>query len=150
MATRTISEAATIDVERLRAGVRGPVILPADPGYDAARAIWNGAIGRRPACIARCRGVADVVAAVRFARERELLLAVRSGGHGIGGHAICDAGLVIDLSPMKGIRVDPAGRTARAEAEFPEHCTTRNIGRRRWPRRNGASTERSSTPATAR
>jgi hypothetical protein len=61
-----------------------------------------------------------------------------------------DGGLVIDLSPMKGIRVDPAARTARAEAEFPEHCTTRIIGRRRWPRRNGASTERSSTPATAR
>jgi len=151
MATRTpISEAPTIEVERLRAGVRGPVILPADPGYDAARAIWNGAIDRRPACIARCTGVADVVAAVRFARERELLVAVRSGGHGVGGHAICDGGLVIDLSPMKGIRVDPAARTARAEAEFPEHCTTRIIGRRRWPRRNGASTERSSTPATAR
>ena len=112
--------------------------------------VWNGAIDRRPACIARCTGVADVVAAVRFARERELLVAVRSGGRGVGGHAICDGGLVIDLSPMKGIRVDPAGRTARAEAEFPEHCTTRIIGRRRWPRRNGASTERSSTPATAR
>ena len=85
MATRTpISEAPTIEVERLRAGVRGPVILPADPGYDAARAIWNGAIDRRPACIARCTGVADVVAAVGFARERDLLVAVRSGGHGVG------------------------------------------------------------------
>jgi FAD/FMN-containing dehydrogenase len=92
------------------------VILPADPGYDAARAIWNGAIDRRPACIARCTGVADVVAAVGFARERDLLVAVRSGGHGVGGHALCDDGLVIDLSPMKGIRVDPATRTARAEA----------------------------------
>jgi FAD/FMN-containing dehydrogenase len=117
MATRTQrSKAPTIDVERLRAGVRGPVILPADPGYDAARAIWNGAIDRSPACIARCTGVADVVAAVRFARERDLLVAVRSGGHGVGGHAVCDGGLVIDLSPMKGIRVDPARRTARAEA----------------------------------
>ena len=117
MATRTpISEAPTIEAERLRAGVRGPVILPADPGYDAARAIWNGAIDRRPACIARCTGVADVVAAVGFARERDLLVAVRSGGHGVGGHALCEGGLVIDLSPMKGIRVDPVARTARAEA----------------------------------
>ncbi|MGH2931241.1 MAG: FAD-binding oxidoreductase [Gaiellaceae bacterium] len=117
MTTRTpISEAPTIEVERLRADVRGPVILPADPGYDAARAIWNGAIDRRPACIARCTGVADVVAAVRFARERDLLVAVRSGGHGVGGHALCEDGLVIDLSPMKGIRVDPVARTARAEA----------------------------------
>ena len=117
MATRTqLAKAPTIDGERLRAGLRGPVILPADPGYDAARAIWNGAIDRRPACIARCTGVADVVAAVRFARERDLLVAVRSGGHGVGGHAVCDGGLVIDLSPMKGIRVDPKARTARAEA----------------------------------
>jgi FAD/FMN-containing dehydrogenase len=117
MALRTpISEAPTIEVERLRAGVRGPVILAADPGYDAARAIWNGAIDRRPACIVRCTGVADVVAAVGFARERDLLVAVRSGGHGVGGHALCDGGLVIDLSPLKGIRVDPVARTARAEA----------------------------------
>jgi FAD/FMN-containing dehydrogenase len=117
MATRTpIAEAPTHDVERLQAAVRGPVILPRDPGYDAARAIWNGAIDRRPGCIVRCEGVADVVAAVRFARERELVVAVRSGGHGVGGHAVCDDGLVIDLSPMKGIRVDPAARTARAQA----------------------------------
>jgi FAD/FMN-containing dehydrogenase len=117
MATRTpVSVTPAIDVERLRGGVRGPVIAPTDPGYDAARAIWNGAIDRRPACIARCTGVADVVAAVGFARERELLVAVRSGGHGVGGHALCEDGLVIDLSPMKGIRVDPVARTARAEA----------------------------------
>jgi len=111
-----ISAATTIDVDHLRAACRGPVLLPTDQGYDAARAIWNGAIDRRPACIARCTGVADVVAAVRFARERELVVAVRSGGHGVGGHALCDDGLVIDLSPMKGIRVDPTARTARAEA----------------------------------
>ena len=92
------------------------MISPDDEGYDAARRIWNGAIDRRPACIARCTGVADVVAAVRFARERDLQVAVRSGGHGVGGHALCDGGLVIDLSPMKGIRVDPVARTARAEA----------------------------------
>ena len=117
MATETTTlAAATIDLERLRDSIRGPVIDPGAEGYDAARAIWNGAIDRRPACVARCTGVADVVAAVRFARERDLLVAVRSGGHGVGGHALCDGGLVIDVSPMKGIRVDPAGRTARAEA----------------------------------
>jgi FAD/FMN-containing dehydrogenase len=94
----------------------GELLLPNSPGYDAARRIWNGAIDRHPACIARCTSVADVVAAVRFARERELVVAVRSGGHGVAGHAVCDEGLVIDLSPMKGIRVDPQARTARAQA----------------------------------
>jgi FAD/FMN-containing dehydrogenase len=112
----TTPAAATTDFERLRDSTRGAVIDPADESYDAARAIWNGAIDRRPACVARCTGVADIVAAVRFARERDLLVAVRSGGHGVGGHALCDGGLVIDLSPMKGIRVDPAAGAARAEA----------------------------------
>jgi FAD/FMN-containing dehydrogenase len=111
----------TAGVERavddgLRNAILGSVIGPEDDGYDEARSIWNGAIDRRPACIARCTGVADVVAAVRFARERALPVSVRAGGHGVGGHALCDGGLVIDLSPMKGIRVDPATRTARAEA----------------------------------
>jgi FAD/FMN-containing dehydrogenase len=117
MTTQTTALAtAPTDLDRLRDSIRGPVIDPDDAGYDAARAIWNGAIDRRPAGIACCTGAADVVAAVRFARERDLLVAVRSGGHGVGGHALCDGGLVIDLSPMKGIRVDPAARTARAEA----------------------------------
>jgi FAD/FMN-containing dehydrogenase len=116
MATETATLAMGTDLERLRMSIRGLVISPDDEGYDAARRIWNGAIDRRPACIARCAGVADVVAAVGFARERDLQVAVRSGGHGVGGHALCDGGLVIDLSPMKGIRVDPATRTARAEA----------------------------------
>ena len=117
MTTETTTQAAaTTDLERLRDSIRGPVIDPDDEGYDTARAIWNGAIDRRPAFIARCTGVADVVAAVRFARERDLLVAVRSGGHGVAGHGLCDGGLVIDLSPMKGIRVDPALRTGRAEA----------------------------------
>src|SRR5919109_3664941 len=117
MTTETTTQAAaTTDLERLRDVIRGPVVDPDDEGYDAARAIWNGAIDRRPAGVARCTGVADVVAAVRFARERDLMVAVRSGGHGVGGHALCDDGLVIDLSPMKGIRVDPATRTARADA----------------------------------
>lgn len=95
---------------------RGELLLPSSPGYDTARRIWNGAIDRHPACIAFCTGAADVAAAVRFARERDLVVAVRSGGHGVAGHAVCDEGLVIDLSPMKGIRVDPQAKTARAEA----------------------------------
>jgi FAD/FMN-containing dehydrogenase len=116
MTTGTATVATATDLERLRDSIHGLVIGPGDEDYDEARAIWNGAIDRRPACIARCTGVADVVAAVRFARERDLLVSVRAGGHGVGGHAICDGGLVIDLSPMNGIRVDPAARTARAEA----------------------------------
>jgi FAD/FMN-containing dehydrogenase len=117
MATDTATLAtATADLALLRETLQGVVIAPGDDSYDEARAIWNGMIDRRPACVARCTGVADVVGAVRFARERKLLVAVRSGGHGVGGQAICDGGLVIDVSPMKGIRVDPRARTARAEA----------------------------------
>ena len=106
----------TEGLDELGGALHGELLLPASVGYDTGRRIWNGAIDRRPAGIARCTGVADVIAAVRFARERDLLVAVRSGGHGVGGHALCDGGLVIDLSPMKGIHVDPQARTARAEA----------------------------------
>jgi FAD/FMN-containing dehydrogenase len=124
------TETTTLDLEQLRDIHRGPVIDPDHAGYDAARAIWNGAIDRRPACIALCTGVADVVAAVRFARERDLLVSVRGGGHGVGGHALCDGGLVIDLSPMKGIRVDPwagssptpASRASRSAAGSAGSC----------------------------
>jgi FAD/FMN-containing dehydrogenase len=91
------------------------LIGPDDAGYDEARKVWNGAIDRRPALIARCREPADVTAALRLARERELPIAVRGGGHGVAGTAVCDDGLVIDLSPMKGIAVDPGARTTRAQ-----------------------------------
>src|SRR5262245_6409893 len=94
---------------------RGQLIRPGDTQYDAARAVWNGAIDRHPAIVARCTGTADVRAAIRFARERDLVVAVRGGGHNVAGTAACDGGLVIDLSSMKGVWVDPAGRTARAE-----------------------------------
>jgi FAD/FMN-containing dehydrogenase len=114
--TPQASPSETTASDELGGSFRGELLLPTSPGYDTARRIWNGAIDRHPACIARCSGVADVVAAVRFARERDLLVGVRSGGHGVGGHALCDGGLVVDLSPMKGIRVDRATRTARAEA----------------------------------
>jgi FAD/FMN-containing dehydrogenase len=95
---------------------QGELIRRDDPSYDAARRIWNGAIDRRPALIARCTGVADVQAAVRFAREHELVVAVRGGGHNVAGTAVCDDGVVIDLSPMKGVWIDPAARTGRAQA----------------------------------
>ncbi len=100
---------------RLRQQHRGPVIGPGEASYDSTRAIWNGMIDRRPAAIARCAGAADVVAALRFARERELPISVRGGGHNVSGNAVCDDGLMIDLSLMKGIRVDPRKRTALAQ-----------------------------------
>src|SRR5260370_20411720 len=108
-----LEEAAVHD---FAAGLRGPLLRPGDGGYDEARKVWNGMIDRRPALIARCAGVADVIAAVRFARTHELLVSVRGGRHNITGNAVCEGGLMIDLSPMKGVRVDPARRTARAEA----------------------------------
>ena len=92
----------------------GEVILPEDPSYDAARVVWNGMIDRRPALIVRPTGAADVVTAIRFARTEELPIAVRSGGHSIPGFSTCDDGIVIDLSRMRGVRVDPERRTALA------------------------------------
>jgi FAD/FMN-containing dehydrogenase len=97
-------------------GFAGELLAPGDESYDEARKIWNGAIDRRPALIACCRSADDVVAALRLARERDLLVAVRGGGHGVAGLAVCDDGLVIDLSAMRGVAVDPAARTARAQA----------------------------------
>jgi FAD/FMN-containing dehydrogenase len=97
-------------------GFRGDLLRPGAPGYDDARRVWNGMIDKRPALIARCVGPADVVSAVNFARDHDLLVSVRGGGHNITGNAVCERGLMIDLSRMKGIRVDPVRRTARAEA----------------------------------
>jgi hypothetical protein len=95
---------------------RGETIRPGDGGYDDARTVYNAMIDRRPAVIARCTGVADVVVAVDFAREYDLLVAVRGGGHGVAGSAVCDDGIVIDLSEMNGVVVDPEARTAYAQA----------------------------------
>jgi FAD/FMN-containing dehydrogenase len=103
-------------LERLRGGFRGRLLLPHEPGYESARTIHNGMIDRRPALVLQCQGVADVHAAVRFASEHELEVSIRGGGHGVPGFAVSDGGLMLDLSPMKGIRVDPRTRTARAEA----------------------------------
>jgi FAD/FMN-containing dehydrogenase len=88
---------------------------PNDEGYDIARRVWNAMIDKRPAVIARCVGVLDVIHSLRFAREQNLVMSIRGGGHNVGGSAVCDGGLMIDLSPMKGIRVDPSGKTARVE-----------------------------------
>jgi FAD/FMN-containing dehydrogenase len=93
-------------------GFRGRLISPGDPDFDAARAIWNGAIDRHPRLIAQCIGTTDVVAAVRFARDHDLEIAIRGGGHNVAGTAVCDGGIVIDLSSMRAVRVDPAGRRA--------------------------------------
>lgn len=103
-------------VERLRQGFKGEVVLPTDAGYDQARAVWNGAIDRRPAIIAFCTSSDDVIHAVSFARSQALLVAVRSGGHNVAGLSVCDDGIVIDLSRMKKIAVDAERRIARAEA----------------------------------
>jgi len=102
-------------VDELLAHFRGDVLLPRDPGYDEAREIWNAMIDRRPALIARCRSPEDVVHAVKFARKHNLLVSVRGGGHNIAGNAVCDAGLMIDLSLMKHVQVDPNTRRATVE-----------------------------------
>ena len=102
-------------LDGLRAGLRGTMCLPGEPGYDDARTIWNAMIDRMPAVIVRAAGAADVIRAVGFARDHRLLLAVRGGGHNIAGNAVCDGGLMLDLSPMKSVRVDPAALTARVE-----------------------------------
>jgi FAD/FMN-containing dehydrogenase len=94
---------------------RGDLIRPGDARYEAGRRIWNGAIDRRPGLIARCTAAADVGAAVGFARDRDLVVAVRGGGHNVAGTAVCDGGIVIDLSPMKGMWIDPRARVARAQ-----------------------------------
>ncbi len=96
-------------------GVRGAVLRPSDQGYDDARAIWNGFIDRRPAVIVQCTGAADVVDAVNFARDQNLLLSIKAGGHNVAGNAVNDGGLVIDLSQMRGVHVDPLTQTVRVQ-----------------------------------
>jgi FAD/FMN-containing dehydrogenase len=110
--TQAISEVA---VAALAATMRGHLVQRGDPGYDAARTIYNAMIDKHPALIAQCTDVADVIAAVTFAREQGLLVAIRGGGHNGPGLGTCDDGLVIDLSPMNGVHVDPVNRTARVE-----------------------------------
>jgi len=106
---------ATSPIDQLRSGVRGTIVQPGDAEYESARRVYNGMIDRRPAAIVRCADTADVMAAVDYARTNSLLTAIRGGGHNGGGLGTCDDGLVIDLSRMKGIRVDPAARTVRVQ-----------------------------------
>ncbi|HLN81937.1 MAG TPA: FAD-dependent oxidoreductase, partial [Thermoanaerobaculia bacterium] len=103
-------------IDELKVGFKGEVLLPGDGAYESARKIWNAMIDKHPAVIARCATVSDVVRAVNFARDNGLLLAVRGGGHNIAGNAMCDDGLVIDLSKMKAAQVDPARRRVTIEA----------------------------------
>ena len=103
-------------VQEFAANLRGELIRPEDQGYDSTRAVFNGMIDKRPAMIVRCAGTADVILGVNFARTHDLLLSVHGGGHSVAGNAVCDGGLMLDLSPMKGVRIDPARRSAQAQA----------------------------------
>src|SRR4051812_39306325 len=113
LATEVMVDAETIGAFAAR--VRGPVLRPGDDGYGDARAIWNGLIDRRPALIVQPTGAADVVDAVNFAREHHLLLSIKGGGHNVAGNAVNDGGLVIDLSRMRGVHVDPETQRVRAQ-----------------------------------
>jgi FAD/FMN-containing dehydrogenase len=108
---KPLEEAA---VQEFAANLRGELIRSEDDGYDAARAVFNGMIDRHPALIVRAAGVADVIRGVNFARTHNLPLSVRGGGHSVAGNAVCDGGVMLDLSPMKGMRVDPVRQTAQA------------------------------------
>jgi len=119
-------------VAEFKDNLHGEVLVPDDLAYDSARMIWNRLIDKRPALIARCATADDVVRSVRFAREHDLAVAVRGGGHNIAGNCVCDGGLMIDLSPMKGIQVDPQRRTARAQpgltlGEFDRHTQANGL-----------------------
>ncbi len=119
MGMTAIAEGLTLEetaVAELAAGLRGQIVARVDPTYEEARKIWNGSIDRRPALIARCAGVADVMSAVKFGRQHGLPVAVRSGGHSFPGLSVADDAFLIDLSLMKGVRVDPDARTARVQA----------------------------------
>ena len=126
---RTRAEGTTtVDAEALSAldfAIRGTIISPSDPGYDEARQLWNGMFDRKPALIVQCKGPSDVIETVNFARSKGLLFTVKGGGHGMAGHAAYDDTLMIDLSPMRGIRVDPVARTVHAQAG----CTWGDVDR---------------------
>jgi FAD/FMN-containing dehydrogenase len=103
-------------VKTLKGRIRGPLLQPGESGFDEARSVWNAMIDRRPALIVRCLGVSDVIACVNAARETGVPLSVKGGGHNIAGLAVCEGGLMLDMSLMRGVWVDPAERVARAQA----------------------------------
>jgi FAD/FMN-containing dehydrogenase len=111
--TVEVAQSVSEALKRLRSSVRGTILVPEDEDFDASRRIWNGMIDKRPAVIVSCVGPADVMAAVRFAREHHLPIAVRGGGHNVAGRSVCDDGLVIDLAPMRAVRVDPPRSVVR-------------------------------------
>jgi len=132
--TKTIPNDA---VAALRSKLQGSVALPGEDGYDAARTIWNAMVDRRPGLVVRCLGADDVINSVRLARNERLLVAVRAGGHNIAGNAVCDGGLLIDLSLMKSVRVDPTSLTARVEpgatlADFDREAQTFGLATPLW------------------
>jgi FAD/FMN-containing dehydrogenase len=106
-----------VTIEAFRRGFRGQALLPGDPGYDSARRIWNASIDKHPGLIAQCSDAADIVRAVNFSRANNLLVAVKSGGHNVAGRALCDDGIVIDLSAMNRVSVDPELRTCACRRE---------------------------------
>ena len=103
-------------IDALRLRLRGPVFVPGDAGYEESRTVWNAMIDRRPAVVARCRGVADVIACVQFARDNDILLSIKGGGHNIAGLAVADGALMLDMSLMRGVWVDKQRKLARAQA----------------------------------
>ncbi|HEV8669203.1 MAG TPA: FAD-binding oxidoreductase [Candidatus Limnocylindria bacterium] len=115
ISTASVTELDRTTIEELRPRLRGPLLAAGDLGYDDARLIWNAMIDWRPGAIARCLGVADIVASVQFARERGLELSIKGGGHNISGLAVCDRGLMIDLSLMRGVFVDRSARVAHVQ-----------------------------------
>ena len=120
MATPTLrdrkgSPIAKDAIDSLASAIAGKAIRPGDADYEQARRIWNANVRKHPGLIVRCAGTADVVQAVKFARANDLLVAIRGGGHNVGGRALCDDGIVIDLSGMKAVFVDPAKATARVQ-----------------------------------
>ena len=136
MSSRT-EASATLELD---AAFQGLKFGPGDDGYDDARAVYNAMVDKRPALIARCTGVADVVDAVALARERHLPLAVRCGGHSVAGKGVCDGGVLIDLSGMKGVLVDPHAGVARANAgvlwgEFDRETQLFGLARIAWKAR---------------
>ena len=121
MSTTTHPVLGDATVDELAESVRGEVVRPADASYDEARAIWNGAHDQRPALIVRCAGASDVIEALSFARSHDLPIAVRGGGHSIPGFSSVEGGLVVDLSPMRGVRVDPQARRVVAQGGCTWH-----------------------------
>ena len=136
-----MNQLQSVNINELKGHFRGEVLLPGDKGYESARQIWNGMFDRRPAIITRCIGTSDVINAVNFARDNNSLIAVKGGGHNSAGNAVCDDGIMIDLSLMRRVNVDPKNKTVRVDGgasrttpPFPaEECTWKD-GRGRFLR----------------